>query len=129
MKTGFGPEKQALFRRQAIFMYDSNPGTVLHCVYKYRVVPMTFTVNPIGVLPRTNPVWEDFIARTRSSGVRIKLPDGTLTEDDDGVSTRSRIFPLRSSRPDIQTGLHAITEALSPGKDEKMGDKEIVARL
>ncbi|KAJ7738988.1 hypothetical protein B0H16DRAFT_1891185 [Mycena metata] len=116
----FEEDRPALFRRQVMFIYQ-NPESDFYCLYDYEGVPTGSGVYALENFPCENPFWEDCVARARRSGGRMEIhlmnvPDGTLDDAPRGVlSGRERIFPLRSSRADIQVGLRVIARSLPPG--------------
>ncbi|KAJ7143006.1 hypothetical protein C8R44DRAFT_866256 [Mycena epipterygia] len=130
---GYESGRDLLFQRQILFMRE-NPTADFYCLYNFKCFPPTFSVFPLRDLPRTDPVWADCIERTRRSGGRMEVhlvhvPDCTHADVSKGTDGSSRIFPLRLTRADIQTGLWAIAKALLAGVDESRLEKEIEERV
>lgn len=122
-----------LFRRQILFMRE-NPNTDFYCLFNFKCVPPTFGVYAVRDLLRKDPVWVDCIERARRSEGRMEVhlvdvPDGTHESVINGTNGRSRIFPLRSTNCDIQTGLRAIANTLPSGVDGSTLEKEIEKRV
>ncbi|KAJ7473320.1 hypothetical protein FB451DRAFT_1248995 [Mycena latifolia] len=126
--------KEALFRRQILHLRE-HPDTDFYCLFNFKSVPPSFGVYRVQDLPCTNPMWVDCIDRARRSGGRMEIhlvhvPDGTHDDVSKGTNGRSKIFPLRSSSADIQTGLRAIAKALPSGReDDRRLEKEIKERV
>jgi hypothetical protein len=125
--------KESLFRRQILFMRE-NPNTDFYCLYNFKGALPSFGVYPIRDLPRVDPVSVDFIERARRSGGRmeihlVEVPDGAHDVLADGTRGNFRIFPLRSSRTDIQRGLRAVVNTLPVAADESILDPEIQERV
>jgi hypothetical protein len=130
---GYESSKESLFRRQILFMRE-NPNTDFYCLYNFKDGLPCFGVYPVRDLPRVDPVWVDSINRARRSGGRmeihlVEVPDGAHDDLANGTRGNSRIFPLRSSRADIQRGLRAIASTLPATADESTLDPEIQARV
>jgi hypothetical protein len=130
---GYESSKESLFRRQILFMHE-NPNTDFYCLYNFKNGLPSFGVYPVRDLPRVDPVWVDSINRARRSGGRmeihlVEVPDGAHDDLANGTRGNSRIFPLRSSRADIQRGLRAIASTLPATADESTLDPEIQARV
>ncbi|KAJ7159769.1 hypothetical protein C8R46DRAFT_1354387 [Mycena filopes] len=120
-----------LWRAQVEFMYR-NPDADFYCVFDYTAPPrLAFGVFPLKSLPCDNPLWADSAARARRSGGRMQIHllhvlDPTRPHQAvDGSNGRERLFPLRSSRPDVQVGLRALARSLPVGVKVKTLSKEI----
>jgi hypothetical protein len=105
---GYESSKESLFRRQILFLRE-NPNTDFYCLYNFKDGLPCFGVYPVRDLPRVDPVWVDSINRARRSGGRmeihlVEVPDGAHDDLANGTRGNFRIFPLRSSRADIQRG-------------------------
>ncbi|KAJ7159768.1 hypothetical protein C8R46DRAFT_1354386 [Mycena filopes] len=98
-----------LWRKQVMFMYE-NPDSDFYCVFDYAAPPrLVVGVFPLQDLPSGDALWADSAARAGSSGgcMQIHLLRGL-----DGTE---RLFPLRSSRPDVPNGLRALARSLPLG--------------
>lgn len=84
-----------------------------YTIYDYGIVPPKFQVLPLShpVCSSRNPLWVDAVARASRSEGRMEIHGISLLDGS------FRIIPLRSSRPDIYTGLRQIARDIPPGAD------------
>ncbi|KAJ7659599.1 hypothetical protein DFH06DRAFT_1402625 [Mycena polygramma] len=128
-----GPSKERLYRRQVLFMRE-NPGMEFYTLFDFKGVQPTFGVFAVRDLPRTDPVWVDCIQRARRSEGRMEIHlleviNGDHEDLTQGTRGRSRIFPLRSSRSDVQAGLRAIAKSLPVELHENTIEKEMMEQI
>ncbi|KAJ7084986.1 hypothetical protein C8R44DRAFT_991828 [Mycena epipterygia] len=95
----------------------------LHHIYEsskhaFKCVPPSFGVYPIVSTVRAE-------VGGRMEIHLVDVPDDTHEDVSNGTDGRSRIFPLRSARSDIYTGLRAIANALPSDANENALEKEI----
>ncbi|KAF7362643.1 hypothetical protein MVEN_00613400 [Mycena venus] len=124
--------KESLFRRQILFMRE-NPDTDFYCLLNFKAayrasgctLSETFLAwTRLGRFYRTRT---EVAGGWRSTWSRFRMGPTT-------ISTMARekifwIFPLRSTRADIQAGLRAIVNTLPVAADENTLDPEIQERV